>query len=944
MATGTLSQTLTFTNAWLTDGPVDHFITFTNAWFAAEDYQGFADVLSFQSNFWIADDILFDNLYRGIVNFARTSEGLLIIVNGFDPPLRWDGSTPQAQTAGLAPPPSFLADGVTPVVAMGIVAGSSNALQIWELYPPSQISAWQAIVALFSAFLLPTGASVGANAAAQQINSFIADGSKTLIPPPTVYAPLFPSTAPLVANDAGPYVGLSCGVAMAKATSDYQLSVLSNGGSTDGSDVLPLSTISGTYYAYVRYVDANENFSNLGPLCGPFNTAANNTVTAATNTSPIKITSAKHGLFTGASVNVQDVEGNTAANGTWTVTVTDPNNFYLNYSAGNAAYLSGGTWSYNSAVQPGITSISYTNVPVPTDPRVVRKQILRNTAGQASTFYVDVDTTDLSATGFSSTRTDEQLATQQAVPILNADGSLSANRYGVPPAHKRAIAQIRDRMFMAVDGVYTEGSAVLVDGSLTVQGIGTQWTLSMAGRYLYVPQSIPSGNLIQEVNVAAQTLTLSTAYLGPSDAFALYTIRPAPAERRLVYWSEAGLPEAWPVINAISVPEDGDELTGLMAFNSWLFVLEDRHIYRFSFQDDPATDGSLNLAINRGCANHRCWVQADGIAFMLDQQGAYAFDGSSADPVTDAVQDIWRTDGSPYQINWQASETFHAVDYPAQQCIRWFVSLSASDFPRDALCFDYRRKRWWIEQFAGPIGGSVLGYDTGTLQPRVYLGGDAQRVFAYWQGTLDVVNPANGTTRGTATAAGLLSLTDSAATFNTTEAVGAPLVIAEGTGKGQRRIVSAATTTALTVSQPWNILPDTTSVYQLGGIQWKYQTGWFRWDVPDETLEHRRIEVVWQSVANPATMDVEVYRDLCPAPMTWGYSYQSKDTGGVAVQAGKPDLVVDLTKKSGFAQKRLDGHKEYYADGWRFISVGFQGSSGMDPIRIYQITIDGAAQ
>lgn len=67
------------------------------------------------------------------------------------------------------------------------------------------------------------------------------------------------------------------------------------------------------------------------------------TVTAATNASPIAITSsASHGMSTGDKVAILKVLGNTATNGTWTITVTDSTHFTLNGSTGNGAYTSGG--------------------------------------------------------------------------------------------------------------------------------------------------------------------------------------------------------------------------------------------------------------------------------------------------------------------------------------------------------------------------------------------------------------------------------------------------------------------------------------------------------------------------------------------------------------------------------------------------------------------------
>ena len=78
------------------------------------------------------------------------------------------------------------------------------------------------------------------------------------------------------------------------------------------------------------------------------------TITGATNTSPIQITVANHGLGTGETVVVASVGGNTAAIGTWVITVTGANTFTLNGSTGNGAYTSGGTAAVSARLRRGI--------------------------------------------------------------------------------------------------------------------------------------------------------------------------------------------------------------------------------------------------------------------------------------------------------------------------------------------------------------------------------------------------------------------------------------------------------------------------------------------------------------------------------------------------------------------------------------------------------------
>lgn len=73
---------------------------------------------------------------------------------------------------------------------------------------------------------------------------------------------------------------------------------------------------------------------------------ASGNVSAASNASPIVITtSAAHGFATGAIVTIASVKGNTAANGTFTVTVVDATHFSLDGSTGNGNYKNNGTWS-----------------------------------------------------------------------------------------------------------------------------------------------------------------------------------------------------------------------------------------------------------------------------------------------------------------------------------------------------------------------------------------------------------------------------------------------------------------------------------------------------------------------------------------------------------------------------------------------------------------------
>ena len=122
----------------------------------------------------------------------------------------------------------------------------------------------------------------------------------------------------------------------------------------------------------------------------------------------------------------------------------------------------------NELVIAGKGQINYSSVDAPASSQVVSRQILRNASGNTSSYYVDVDTTDLSATTFTSTKTDAQLTAQTLVPIVDSEGNdLAADRYTVPPDDLPLLLMANGRMLQAGEALYTQG-AIQITQSLSL--------------------------------------------------------------------------------------------------------------------------------------------------------------------------------------------------------------------------------------------------------------------------------------------------------------------------------------------------------------------------------------------------------------------------------------------------------------------------------------------
>lgn len=588
-------------------------------------------------------------------------------------------------------------------------------------------------------------------------------------------------------------------------------------------------------------------------------------------------------------------------------------------------------------------TINYSNLQSPSEAKVTRRQVLRNTNGQASVFYVDIDTEDLTSTTLSSTRSDTLLLGGDFQSTLDSDARDLSLVNGPPPDYKSLVAAHLDRMFLAGEQEYKEGCVVVTAGSKTVTGVGTEWPSNFEGRFLWV-EGGDEAYEIDSVDVVAQTMLLLKAWTGATSPYSTYAIRAALPERRNIYFSEAGQAESWSPFSAVSVQEDGDEITGLMAKGSFLYIFERRHAYRLTFQESPIKDGYVFLTIGRGCVNNRCWIVADEACYMLDQSGCYSFDGGSeTEAISEPVQDLFTyTAVNPrrdlYKINWSALRYFHAVYDRSLQVIRWFVTLAGGGLPRHAICYEIRQKRWWIEEYPFKIGSSCVGRING--QDRVVLGAAGARVYVSGDGFLDLVDPSKGTIRGQVASATARSITAADGAFGS-DLVGAPLAIVSGRGKGQQRRVRAVSGLSVTVDLPWLELPDDTSTYQIGGIRYRYRTGWFRWTNSEEDNE-RRLEIIFDPLLRDATVDARVYLDRSTEPVQWETTYTSESANGFSSSEGESDLVADLTKETGFVQRRLSGHKELYVDGPRFVSVELEGVSNAEEVRVISMMLDGA--
>lgn len=203
-----------------------------------------------------------------------------------------------------------------------------------------------------------------------------------------------------------------------------------------------------------------------------------------------------------------------------------------------------------------------------------------------------------------------------------------------------------------------------------------------------------------------------------------------------LFFSEVDEPESVPDEYQITLQQAGrdtDSITALLPMDSSLYIVQRRHMYRLTVGARPLEDSSSSLIAQRGALNDRCWDTIDGIAYVADYGGLYAFDGSSVSPLSEPVATFW----SEGTVDFSKSRWFFLRAFSRERVVRFFyvAAGSSATYPDRALCYSLVTKAWWQETFAHQMSCSSEIESQGV--PKVLLAGPNGKLYATGEGLTD---------------------------------------------------------------------------------------------------------------------------------------------------------------------------------------------------------------
>lgn len=249
--------------------------------------------------------------------------------------------------------------------------------------------------------------------------------------------------------------------------------------------------------------------------------------------------------------------------------------------------------------------------------------------------------------------------------------------------------------------------------------------------YGLMPITLPSGQInARRFEVPPGEMAIGVMFQDR----AWYGVDTTGARPNTLMFSEIDEPESVPAENELVIQEntnDPDKLVALIPLGAMMLLAQTCHLYRLTYVAQPIIDAAVTLVSYRGILNNRCWDVLGGVAYIVDSNGMYAYDGQQDAAVSVPIDNLWRDK----VIDFSKADKFHVRADPASQVVRFYYSRTGDAAPQAgngevvgvrALCYCVSTKAWWEETYPTAITSTcrlplqnsnqvVVGTDWGSL-------------------------------------------------------------------------------------------------------------------------------------------------------------------------------------------------------------------------------------
>lgn len=280
-----------------------------------------------------------------------------------------------------------------------------------------------------------------------------------------------------------------------------------------------------------------------------------------------------------------------------------------------------------------------------------------------------------------------------------------------------------------------------------------------------------------------------------------------------LYFSDAGDPTSFPVNNFIAInTNDGQNITGIDDILDNLVIFKDESVWILTGEPlgagNTTTIGNLQLRQANspvGCSAFRTVCKVEQTLFFMHHSGLYALQNYSVQLISPFLKSTFQNgmNSAFISLSWgiyNSLENKYIVGYPS----------AGADTPDSAIVYDLTSKQYSLWDHIP--GGCASNFRFSGLTDTVVVGDPNKgNIYQLFQNYYDIFGD-----NGTASAGASTTLTDSTKSWTASALVDARIKIVSGTGAGGVAVITANTSTQVTVASWPNGTPDSTSVYTVG--------------------------------------------------------------------------------------------------------------------------------
>jgi len=280
-----------------------------------------------------------------------------------------------------------------------------------------------------------------------------------------------------------------------------------------------------------------------------------------------------------------------------------------------------------------------------------------------------------------------------------------------------------------------------------------------------------------------------------------------------VYFSDAGNPSSFPVNNFILInTNDGQNITGIDDILDNLVIFKDESVWILTGEPlgagNTTTIGNLQLRQANspvGCSAFRTIAKVEQTLFFMHYSGIYALQNYTVVLISPFLKNTFKSGmNAPFiGLSWGVYNSLlnvYLIGFPS----------SSSSTPDEVIYYDLTTKQY--AHWDHIPGGCAVNFRFSGLTDTVVLGDPNKgNIYELFQGYHDIYGD-----NGTATGGSSTTLTDSTKSWTASALVDARIKIVSGTGAGSTAVITANTSTQVTVASWSSDSPAADSVYTIG--------------------------------------------------------------------------------------------------------------------------------